>query len=391
MTCRQSTHCVATTKASPVLISNGAERVIQYHCTKDWVFVAKENGEVKEFDEKLGLLIVEYENGEHDAIDLNRIAKNGAGGFNVSKHMNSNFKKGDKFKKNDILAYDDKFFSENSAFGNRFNIGSFQKVALLSSSLTYEDSSYVSKKLSREMATDVVMQKQAVLGPNTNVDFMVKIGDKVQNGDELIRFEKSFNDDVINQLLFNVGDEFKEDIIMSGKDKVKSKYAGVIEDIKVYCTVDIEELSPSLRQIVTQYYSKIKARKKLLEKYDNSGSVVKCNMLFNEPTGKVETNNGKLRGAIVNEGVLIEFYIKVHDELGIGDKIVFFSALKSIVGSIIPEGQEAYTLYRPEESIDAVLSCNSLIARGITSAPKMLMGNKLLVELSRKLKDIYEK
>ena len=392
MTCRQSTHCVPVAKSSPVLVSNGAERVMQYHCTKDWVFVAKENGEVKEFDEKLGLLIVEYENGEHDAIDINRIAKNGAGGFNISKHMNSNVKKGDKFKKNDILAYDDKFFSENSAFGNRFNIGSLQKVALLSSSLTYEDSSYVSKKLSREMATEVVMQKQAVLGPNTNVDFMAKIGDKVQNGDELIRFEKSFDEESINQLLFNVGDEFKEEIIMSGKDKIKSKYSGVIEDIKVFCTVELEELSPSLRQIVNQYYSKIKARKKLLEKYDNSGSVVKCNMLFNEPTGKVEpNNNGVFRGAKVNEGVIIEFYIKVHDEVGIGDKIVFFSALKSIVGSIIPEGQEAYTLYRPEEGIDAVLSCNSLIARGITSAPKMLMSNKLLVELSRKLKDIYEK
>ena len=391
MTCRQSTHCVATVKSSPVLISNGADRVMPYHVSKDWVFSAKEDGVVKEFDKANNLFIVQYESGECEAVELTRIAKNGAGGFNLSKTMNTNFKKGDKFKKNDILAYDDKFFSENSAFGNRFNIGSFQKVALLSSSLTYEDSSYVSKKLSREMATDVVMQKQAVLGPNTNIDYMVKIGDRVQNGDELIRFEKSFNDDAINQLLFNVGDEFKEEIIMSGKDKVKSKYAGVIEDIKVYCTVDIEELSPSLRQIVTQYYNKIKARKKLLERYDDSGSVVKCNMLFNEPTGKVETNNGKLRGAIVNEGVLIEFYIKVHDELGIGDKIVFFSALKSIVGSIIPEGQEAYTLFRPEEGIDAVLSCNSLIARGITSAPKMLMGNKLLVELSRKLKDIYEK
>ena len=129
----------------------------------------------------------------------------------------------------------------------------------------------------------------------------------------------------------------------------------------------------------------------MLEKYDDKGSVVKCNMLFNEPTGKVETNNGKLRGAIVNDGVLIEFYIKVHDEVGVGDKIVFFSALKSIVGNVIPEGQEAYTLFRPEESIDAVLSCNSLIARGISSAPKMLMSNKLLVELSRKLKDIYER
>ena len=392
MTCRQSTHCVPVAKSSPVLVSNGSERVMGYHCTKDWVFVAQHDGEVKEYDEKLGLLIVEYENGEYDAVDINRIAKNGAGGFNISKHMNSNVKKGDKFKKNDILAYEDKFFSENSAFGNRFNIGSFQKVALLSSSLTYEDSSYISKKLSREMATEVVMQKQAVLGPNTNVDFIASIGDKVQNGDELIRFEKSFNEDVINQLLFNVGDELKEDIIMSGKDKVKSKYSGTIEDIKVYCTVELDELSPSLRKIVSQYYNKVNSRKKLLEKYDKSGSVVKCNMLFNEPTGKVEPNdNGVFRGAKVGEGVIIEFYIKVYDEVGIGDKIVFFSALKSIVGSIIPEGQEAYTLFRPEEGIDAVLSCNSLIARGVTSAPKMLMSNKLLVELSRKLKDIYER
>ena len=391
MTCRQSGHCVSTAKSSPVLVSNGADRVLQYHVSKDWVFSAKEDGVVKELDFELGLMILQYKSGENEAVDLKRIAKNGAGGFNISKTMAVNFKKGDKFKKNDILAYDDKFFSENSAFGNRFNIGSFQKVALLSSSLTYEDSSYVSKKLSREMATEVVMQKQAVLGPNTNVDYMVKVGDKVNAGDELIRFERSFNEDSLNALLLNVGEEMKEDIIMSGKDKVKSKYSGVIEDIKVYCTVSLEELSPSLRKIVNAYYTKIRAKKKLLEQYDDKGSVVKCNMLFNEPTGKVETNNGKLRGAIVNDGVLIEFYIKVHDEVGVGDKIVFFSALKSIVGNVIPEGQEAYTLSRPDESIDAVLSCNSLIARGISSAPKMLMSNKLLVELSRKLKEIYER
>lgn len=392
MSCRQSTHCVAVAKSSPVLVSNGSERIMPYHCTKDWIFTAQQDGVVQEYDEKLGLMIVEYKDGSHDAVELKRIAKNGAGGFSVSKHMNVNYKKGDKFKKNDILAYEDKFFSQSSAYGNRFNIGSLEKVALLSSSLTYEDSSYISKKLSREMATEIVMQKQAVLGPNTNVDFMVKIGDNVQNGDELIRFEKSFNEETINQLLFNVGDEFKEDIIMSGKDKVKSKYAGTIEDIKVYCTVELEELSPSLRQIVSAYYNKINNKKKMLEKYDKSGSVVKCNMLFNEPTGKVTPNgNGVFRGAKVNEGVIIEFYIKVYDEVGIGDKIVFFSALKSIVGSVIPEGQEAYTLFRPEEGIDAVLSCNSLIARGVTSAPKMIMSNKLLVELSRKLKEIYDR
>jgi hypothetical protein len=391
MTCRQSGHCVATTKSSPVLVSNGADRVLQYHVSKDWVFTAKDAGVVKELDYNVGLLIVQYDNGECEAVELKRIAKNGAGGFNVSKEMLVNFKKGERFDKNAVLAYDSKFFSENSAFGNRYNIGSFQKVALLSSSLTYEDSSYVSKKLSREMATEVTMQKQAVLGPNTNVDFMVKIGDKIQSGDELIRFERSFNEDSLNALLFNVGEEMKEDIIMSSKDKIKAKFSGVVDDIKVYCTVDIEELSPSLRRIVTDYYDKVNAKRAMLEKYDDKGSVVKCNMLFNEPTGKVETNNGKLRGAVVNDGVLIEFYIKVYDEVGVGDKIVFFSALKSIVGGVIEEGKEAYTLSRPEESIDAVLSCNSLIARGISSAPKMLMSNKLLVELSRKLKEIYER
>lgn len=391
MTCKQSGHCVGTAKASPVLVSNGSDRVIQYHVSKDWVFTAKENGVVKELDYENNLMIVQYENGESDAIELKRIAKNGAGGFNIAKAMNVNFKKGQKFNKNDILAYDDKFFSQNSAFGNRFNIGSFQKVALLSSALTYEDSSYVSKKLSREMATEVVMPKKVVLGPNTNVDFIVNVGDKIQSGDELIRFERSFNEDALNALLFNVGEDLKEEIAMSGKDKVKAKFSGVVEDIKVFSTVDIEMLSPSLRNIVTDYYTKVDNRKKLLEKYDDKGSVVKCNMLFNESSGVVETNNGKLRGEIVNDGVLIEFYVKVHDEVGVGDKIVFFSALKSIVGGVQEEGQEAYTLFRPEESIDAVLSCNSLISRGISSAPKMLMSNKLLVELSRKLEEIYKR
>ena len=392
MTCRQSTHCVATAKASPVLVSNGADRVMPYHVSKDWVFSAKEDGVVKEYDKQNNLFIVQYESGECEAVELNRIAKNGAGGFNLSKSMNVNFKKGDKFKKNDILAYENKFFSENSAFGNRFNVGSFQKVALLSSSLTYEDSSYVSKKLSREMATEVVMQKQAVLGPNTNVDFMVKVGDKVEAGDELIRFERSHSEDALNALLFSVGQDMQEEIAMSGKDKIKSKFTGVVEDIKIYCTVDVDLLSPSLRSIVEEYYAKINRKKELLEKYDDKGSVLKCNMLFNETTEKVEVgNDGKLRGAIVNEGVLIEFYVKVYDEVGVGDKIVFFSALKSIVGRVIDEGQEAYALSRPDEGIDAVLSCNSIIARGISSAPKMIMCNKLLVELSRKLKDIYDK
>lgn len=392
MSTKQSGHITGIKNSSPSLVTNGAEQALPYHVSKDWAFVAEEDGEVMELDSKTGLMIVKYASGKTEAVTVGtRIARNGAGGFNLSKSMTANFKKGDKFEKNDILAQDKEFFSKNDLFGTKFNIGSLQKVALLSSAMTFEDSSYISKKVSRDMASEIVMQKQAVVGPNTNIDYMVKVGDRVESGDELLRFERSFDEDALNTLLFNVGEDMKEEIAMSGKDKIKSKYTGVIEDIKIYCTVELDELSPSLRKIVSTYYSQIKDKERLLNKYDKSGNkVLKCGMLFNEPTGKVETNNGKLRGAIVNDGVLIEFYIKVHDELGVGDKLVFFSALKSIVGTVIEEGQEAYTLSRPEEKIGAVLSCNSLISRGVTSCPLMMSANKLLIEFSRQLREVYE-
>lgn len=393
MSTKQSTHLTPVSKSSPSLITNGAEKSMHYHLSKDWSFVAKDDGKVVELDEDNGLMIVEYKNGESDAITIgSRIAKNGAGGFYLSKKMIPNYKKGDTFKKNDILAQDRDFFTNSEHFGNQFNIGTLEKIVLLSSAATFEDSSYVTKQVSRDMASEIVMQKQVVLGPNTNVDYMVNIGDTIQSGDELIRFEQSFDEDSLNVLLANVGEDMKEDIKMNNKEKVKSKYSGVIEDIKIYSSVDLNDLSPSLRKIVNKHYKKIKDRKKLLEKYDNNNNpLIKCNMLFNENTETVKTtNDGKFKGVALNDGVLIEFYIKIHDELGPGDKIVFFSALKSIITDVIPEGQEAYTEFRPDEKIGAVLSCNSIIARGIVSCQYMMMGNKLLIELSRQLKDIYE-
>lgn len=393
MSTKQSTHLTPVSKASPSLITNGAEKAIQYHLSKDWSFIAKDDGKVVELNDDTGLMIVEYKNGESDAISINnRIAKNGAGGFYLSKKMIPNYKKGDTFKKNDILAQDRDFFTNSEHFGNQFNIGTLEKIALLSSAATFEDSSYVTKQVSRDMASEIVMQKQVVLGPNTNVDYMVKIGDTVQSGDELIRFEQSFDEDSLNVLLSNVGEDMKEDIMMNNKEKVKTKYSGVIEDIKVYSSVSLNDLSPSLRKVVNKHYNRIKDRRKLLEKYDKSNNpLVKCNMLFNENTETVKTtNDGKFKGVALNDGVLIEFYIKIHDELGAGDKIVFFSALKTIITNVIPEGQEAYTAFRPDEKIGAVLSCNSIIARGIVSCQYMMMGNKLLIELSRQLKDIYE-
>ena len=80
MATKQSKHIIPVEKASPVLISNGAEQVIHYHLGDDFSVVAEDDGEVVEVDEKNQLIIVKYKNGKHKAIDIStKVVKNGAG------------------------------------------------------------------------------------------------------------------------------------------------------------------------------------------------------------------------------------------------------------------------------------------------------------------------
>jgi hypothetical protein len=403
MATKQSKHIIPIKKSSPVLISNGAEQVIHYHLSDDFSVVAKHDGKVVEVNEEAGLIIVEYtdkngipqpdggmKNTLKQAIDISeRVVKNGAGGFYLSNQLQSNLKVGQNFKKNDILASDKKFFSETELDGNRFNIGSLQKVAVMGSYSTYEDSTFITDKLSRDMASDIVMQKPITLGKNANLDYIVKVGDKVKVGDELLRFEMSFEDDSLNKFLSSVGDELQEEIRTMGKTPIKSKYSGEIVDVKVYSTVELDELSPSLRKLVQGYYTRINKKKKVLNAHDNTKSAHKLGILVNEPTEKIETKDGKVKGHEVGEGVLIEIFIKYHDIMGVGDKLTFFTALKSIIGEVVPVGYEPFALSRPDEEISSVIAPGAILARMTPSILLTMFGNKVLVEMKRQLQEIY--
>lgn len=393
MAVKQSKHIIPVKKASPVLISNGVEQTIHYHLGNDFAATAEEDGQVVEVNDKLGLMILKYKSGKTRALDLNpQVVKNGAGGFFLSNKLETKLVNGSKFKKNDILAYNDKFFSDDGVNGNRFNIGSIQKVACYSADFTMEDSCMMTKKASIDLSSEIVMPKQVVIGKNSNVDYIVKVGQEVTEGDQLIRFESSFNEESLNQFLANVGDELAEEIRNVGRTEVKSKYTGVIEDIKIYSTVDLEDMSPSLRKIVSNHYKAINDKKKLLSKYDNSSdsSIIKCGLLLNEPTEKLEAPDGKIKGVKVGEGVLIEFYIKYVDVLGIGDKITNFTALKSIVAKQIKEGYEPFSEYRPDEEISTFIAPGAIMARMTPSINLTMFGYKVLIELKRHLRDIYE-
>lgn len=68
---------------------------------------------------------------------------------------------------------------------------------------------------------------------------------------------------------------------------------------------------------------------------------------------------------------------------------MYFTALKSIVGEVILEGYEPYSEFRPDEEVSSLISASAILKRQVPSIMLTLLGNKIIVELKRKLEEIY--
>lgn len=393
---KQSKHVIPVKDSSPVLMSNGFEEVCRFKLSSDFVVNADEDGEVIEKDEKRQIMIVKYKSGKYKAVNIGKsIVKNGGGGFFLSNQLESPLNVGDKFKKNDCLAYHKNFFTSDKFNDTRMNMGTLAKVALMSTYQTFQDATFISQRLADAAATEICFMKQAVIGKNSNVTFMIEEGRNINVGDPLIQFDTSYNDNELNELLAAIGnDQVKDKIMEEAKNTIKSKYSGVVESIEIYATVPLEEMSPSLRAICSKYYKKISSRNALLEKYDpeSKNSVVKCGILCKEPNHQIEANKyGVIKGQNVEDSILINFYIKHMEPLEIGSKIANFTALKNTIGEIVPEGYEPYSSFRPDEVVDTMIASNAILKRMTPSITLTVLGNKCVIELKNRLKEIYDK
>lgn len=383
----QNKHIMPCKKYDPLLVGNGSEKALAHIISDDFVFKAKEDGKVVEVDEELNTIVVKYKNGEFDVIETgSKVSKNSGGGFFISNKLESKLKKGDSFKKDDFLAMNTQFFNEDQDSGATYKLGTMAKVAIMSGYYTYEDSVMITEKLCDDMTTNVIVKKDVVLGPNSNIGYMVEKGQAIEVGQPLLIFDNSYDDEGMNKVLAAMDEELSAEISKLSKIPVKSKYSGVIEDIKVYITVDESELSPSIRQIIKKVNAPVIKKSKLIGKHTD----VNNTNISSYPVTKTETSNGKIKGVEVGEGILIEFYINYEDRMGVGDKLTFFTALKGIVCEVTPRGQEPFSEYRQDEEVSAFLSPISILARMTGSVMVNMALNKLLIELKHQCKEIYE-
>lgn len=380
-------HSMRTNKSMPLLITNGADEAMPYMASDTFAFKAKEDGTVIEKTDNY--MIIEYKkpvkhaDGEYtkEYIDLeDTVKKNSDGGFFINMKLKTDLNVGKKFKKSEIIAYDPTSFSRNIGEDDNlsYNLGVLAKVAILNTDEGFEDSTSVSEWMSEAMATDVVVEKEIDLDKKTNVYNMVQVGQEVQEGDPLLVFQNTFDEKDANMLLKNITDpEFVSDL---GRISIKSKYTGHIQDIKIYRTCNIDdEMSDSLKSIITSYEKKIKNKKKIYKDNGIPGANLLDPDYVMQPTGKMKNNT---------DGVKIVFYIAYNDKLSVGDKIVAQSANKGVVKGIFPKGKAPFTEFRPNEEIHALFAARSFNARMVTSVWSSGAINKCMIELDRHVKEI---
>ena len=374
---QKSKHGMRCEDADPLLITNGTDEALPYIASDIFAFKAKNKGKVVEIVPDQ-YMIVEYTGGQKDYVNLeNTVQKNSDGGFHVPLKLDTDFRVGQSFKEGDILAYDK--LSVGNTLGEddkiAYKVGTMAKVALLTTDEGFEDSAIMSRRLANAMACDVIKVKEVVLPKNTNIYNVLPAGTHIEEGDQLMAFQTPYDSEDLEILQRNLaGDE--EELSSLGRVPIKAETTGTLVAVNIYRTCELDELSPSLKKLVTAYEKPIKAKKKHLE--DNGIATFEL-----PPTYKLPAT-GKLKNC--EDGVLIEFCQQYRDVPAIGDKIVWYSANKGVNKQLFPEGEEPYTDMRPNEVIDGFITNTSVNGRMVCSIAAVGSLNKLMVELDRKCK-----
>lgn len=383
---KQSQHIVPTKDASPALISNGYDEAVQFHLSDDFVINAEEDGEVVDVNDDLGFIMVKYKSGKTKAIYTKpEIVKNSGGGFYMSNTLTpTHTKVGEKFKKDEPLAYHPKYFRYSKMNGLRFSIGPLAKMAIMSSYNTYEDAGICTEELAGRMQTSIVYDEVGRFRRNNNILYMVKIGDKVNIGDTLIKFNLSTEDNELAKYLTKLSSDSAAMLEEETRDDIKSNHAGTVIDIKVYTLLEPSNLSPSLSKIVQDYFDHGTNKKEYLEKFDHTEGTLKAGYLLTDSTEPVVDQYNSIKG---DKGVdvRIEIYIEHEDIMGVGDKVALYGPNKQIISEVIPEGWEPYSEFRPDEEISLLTSPGTIARRMTSSIIPISAAMKCMVELKRKV------
>lgn len=363
----QNSSSMAAVGYRPMPYRTGYEQVLAARTDELFASAARMDGEVVSVNDKA--IVVKYDNGDTHSIQLGRRFGKAAA-LTLPHNLVTQFKAGQKFKKDDILAYNTDYFEPDPLNpGNAlFKFGALFTVALMESPDTLEDSCAISLQASEKMASRLTEQRNIVVSFTDNVHQLIPVGTKVNVEDPLCVIEDAITaqsrlfDDASVSVLKNLA-----------ASSPKAKFTGVVEKIEVYYHGDIDDMSETLQEITLESERERKRQARELKTDYISGRV----------DGALRVDGNPL---MPNQAV-IRVYITGTAGFGVGDKAVFGNQLKTICGRVMTGRNET----EHGEPIDAIFGYLSVSDRIVRSPEIMGTTNKLMELITEKAIAAYRK
>lgn len=337
-------HQIATVQKDVSSYRTGSERALIGRMGKEFAQVAKGDGVVKEVTDTN--LIVEYKDGTTDTFRIGSSVVN-AEGTRYPHELKTMLKPKDKVKAGDLLYYNDGFFVPSAIEKNKvdYSLGLNAFVAFREANYTIEDSAAISENLSKRMGTQVIKMRTKVMEFDQEISQIVKVGDKVDLDTPLALIEDGFTSEMDKDELAQALKRYSSNIVRAGD-------VGVVSHIEVFYNGEIDDMSPSLKALTTKSEN---ARRKLAKE--------KGEKFF---PNKVERNVRIDGNQVEAQQAILVFHVTATLGMGVVDKLVFASQLKSTVGKVL--FGENKTL--EGEEIDSIFGALSGLNRMVLSVYK---------------------
>jgi hypothetical protein len=361
----QASHTVATQGYHQPFLRTGYEEVVPYRVTDLYAVVAKKPGKV--ISKNVDGIVVEYNDGEVQGVELG-IRMGSSEGSTYPHNITSFLNEGDLFEAGHTIAYNDGFFEPDILDPRKVIWKTYMtvKTALYESTQTHEDSCAISKKISADLTTKTSQVRSFVINFDQGVRNVIKPGTKVGPNDVIF---------IIEDEITNTSDLFDEESLstlqMLSNKAPKAKIKGIVERYEVYYNGDLEDMSPTLRELAEA------SDKRLIKKQKSANK--------SKMTGRVDSEY-RVEGNPLNvDSAEIKVYIIKDTKAGVGDKTVFAAQMKSVIGEVLdyPVTTES------GQEIDAIFGAKSIYNRIVTSPFVMGTTITLLKVIAQKAVSIY--
>ncbi|WJJ55175.1 RNA polymerase beta subunit [Xanthomonas phage RTH11] len=349
-------------------LRTGYERVLAHRNDDMFAASADQDGVVTSLDATRGM-VVTYADGSTQSIKVGRRFGKAAG-LVFPHQLTAMYQKGQSFKKGDILVYNERYYEPDRLTPGQvvWKAGLLVNTAIMENPDTLEDSSVISARVAADLETEITYVRDIVVAFDQSIHGLVEEGSEVEIESILCTIEDAVTAE--NSLF----DENSLDMLrLLAANTPRAKYKGVVEKVEVFYHGEIDDMSTSLMEIAAESDRDRKRQARSLQEQAMNGKVDSSTRIQSKP--------------LPADHLLIRVYITGAASAGVGDKAVFASQLKTVVGRVLNGVNET----KSGLPVDAIFSYASISNRVVRSPEIMGITNVLLKLISKRMVSAYKK